>query len=151
MRDTMNYLAVKDLRDGMGNWLSEMSWDYFQTGTFREEFETFSPFTAKRRFLKYIEGTRKKYGLSNIDYFIAIEPHKSGTYHVHTLMNGCAGVSDEALWEDWFKKYGRNTVEIYDPQLGASHYLTKYIVKDLCDWDIRVRKSNQLKFFFGKG
>ena len=115
------------------------------------EIGTKDPFTAKKRFFKYIEKVRIEYALPNIDHFLAIEPHKTGLYHCHALLNGLAGVPDDALWELWFNKYGRNTVEIYDPKLGAHHYLTKYIVKDVCDWDIKVRKSSQLNLFEGKG
>jgi hypothetical protein len=43
--------------------------------------------------------------------------------------------------------FGRAQVEGYDPTKGASFYLTKYILKDTCDWDIKIdqKKSMILK------
>ena len=139
---------MKDLRDTTAEWLNGFPWDYFITQTFAKS--TWSCFTAKRRFCAFIEKINKSYQLRGIDYFLAVEPHKSGTYHVHGLINGCAGVSEDELWEVVFQG-GRFSASKYDRNLGASHYLTKYVLKDLCYWDIKIRKSSQGKLFSGKG
>ena len=132
----------------MSKWLNGMPWDYFITQTFAES--TGDCFTAKRRFYALTEKINKGHHLRGIDYFLAVEPHKSGNYHNHALINGCAGVSENEIFEVGFQG-GRFRALKYDRDLGASHYLTKYVLKDLCDWDIKIRKSSQLRLFSGKG
>jgi hypothetical protein len=47
------------------------------------------------------------------------------------------------IWEIWFKLYGRARVEAYDPEKSATYYVTKYVVKDICDWAINIRPDNR--------
>ncbi|MYB01418.1 hypothetical protein F4X90_17350 [Candidatus Poribacteria bacterium] len=70
----------------------------------------------------------------------ALERHKSGEIHVHGLLQLKDSLNlymnDESqnekeliatwLWQKWFERYGRNQVIVYDPQLGATHYVSKY-------------------------
>jgi hypothetical protein len=33
--------------------------------------------------------------------------------------------------------FGYARVVPYDPKLGAAHYVSKYVTKDLCEWELR--------------
>ena len=61
-------------------------------------------------------------------------PWRKGT-HFHALLGGFGDGSRKALWEWWFREQGYGLARIlpYEPALGAAHYLTKYVVKDLGD------------------
>jgi hypothetical protein len=50
----------------------------------------------------------------------------------------------EVFWEKWFNRYGRALIEIYDEKKGGNYYLSKYITKELCDWDIENPKRKEV-------
>lgn len=70
------------------------------------------------------------------------EPHLGyGGTHFHALIGGLTtDVRRDEAYGWWFERYGINRIEPYDPERGAAHYLTKYVVKQLGD----VRFSDNL-------
>jgi hypothetical protein len=73
---------------------------------------------------------------------MAVEWFKSGDFtHIHALLNGLEGLSYRQIGETWRNRFGREKVEGYQKDLGANYYLTKYVTKDLCDWDLRINKN----------
>jgi len=73
--------------------------------------------------------------------FIAEErgPH-GGRIHLHTLLEH-PGVSCESIKRVWESRFGFARVKLYNAQLGAVHYLTKYVIKDACnmgDWALKT-------------
>jgi hypothetical protein len=104
--------------------------------------QTKSIFTVKRRYKRFLSDLKYLGVKSGVDYFLATEPHKTGELHIHSLINGVDGldpVRDVAPL--WFKRFGRVEVERFDRELGAINYLTKYITKDIYDWDIEIRNK----------
>ena len=61
-----------------------------------------------------------------------MEYHKSrGVPHIHALITETAGSPRRMEMVDWaWKHYGMARVLEYDPELGAAHYLGKYLLKD---------------------
>jgi len=54
---------------------------------------------------------------------------RAGTPHFHALLGGLEWTrySEWSKW--WFANYGYATFKVYDPKKGATHYLTKYVIK----------------------
>ena len=56
-----------------------------------------------------------------------------GVPHVHGLLRGLNdtrfSLASAMLWQ----RYGFNRILEYKPELGATHYITKYVVKELGD------------------
>lgn len=123
----------QNCQEEFGKWLERFSWDWWCTLTFR--FEVPHPLNAKKYFLKWINCLGK-----DICYFMAVESFKSGFgTHIHSLLgNVDSKYSYVEAGQKWWERYGYIKIEKYCQGLGANYYLTKYIVKELCDWDIKV-------------
>jgi hypothetical protein len=52
------------------------------------------------------------------------------------------------IGESWRGLFGREKVETYEKDKGANFYLTKYVTKDLCDWDLKIDKRKSLYLNF---
>lgn len=50
---------------------------------------------------------------------------------MHLLMGNLEGVRRDKWWSTWYNQYGAARILPYKKELGASHYLTKYVVKDI--------------------
>lgn len=76
--------------------------------------------------------------------FWGLEPHKSGLHHVHGLVRVGPIMNDahrEDAWNELRKEllhFGRCDVQHFDPELGAAHYVSKYVTKRLTDWDVKI-------------
>ena len=128
------------------DFLDMMPWDKYMTLTFRPELETKDIFTCQRRFESFLRIVKKEFKCKKgFDYFVADERHQTGLLHMHALANGMSGISDTDLWQIWSVKYGRARVQTYDVGKGATHYLTKYVTKELCWWDIKIREERNLR------
>lgn len=117
------------------------------TGTFRPEQSYRDTIKTKRAFIRFIDEMTRTYKLSSVEFFLAVERFKSGDFtHIHALINGVQGLTYRQVGELWFNRFGRVQVEGYDPERGANFYLTKYVLKELCDWDLRIdqKKSARL-------
>lgn len=57
-------------------------------------------------------------------------------YHLHALMR--TDVSGTAIWQWWFRRFGRAEVRDFDPKLGAAGYVAKYVTKQLADYDVEI-------------
>jgi len=80
--------------------------------------------------------------------FWAAEPFqlgvREGSYHVHALLETRHSAKQV---EDWYaKKYGRADVRRYDRRRGAVVYVSKYMMKNVHDYDLLTGgKTNQLE------
>ncbi|MCX6159732.1 MAG: hypothetical protein NTV87_00140 [Ignavibacteriae bacterium] len=135
------------MNNSLARYLNQFEWDAWQTGTFRIDQRSTDTINTKIKYKRFVSKIEEILG-TGIDYFMAIERFKSGyDTHVHSLMRGLKEIPHDVVWALWFEKYGRNVVQEYDPALGANHYVTKYVSKSLCDWDICInglrRKTNE--------
>lgn len=137
------------MRDQMAAWVDQFDWQFWFTGTFLPDQSYRDTIKTKRAFGRFAGDLRKNYKKNEIEYFLAVERFKHGEFtHVHALLNGLDGLSYRQIGEAWRDRYGREQVETYQKDKGANFYLTKYITKDFCDWDLHIikTKSHALKF-----
>lgn len=129
----MYYIPVKKfvnpLREEWVKLLSRYRWNWFTTLTFdpRKDLpKTYTAINRAKRFFETIECKEER----PIGYYICMELNRLGRTHFHALMGNLEGIQRSVWWKWWFTRYGRAMIEPYNPELGASHYLTKYVVKD---------------------
>ena len=74
-------------------------------------------------------------------YFAAVESGSGGRVHLHALLRPALTrgnrIPRKALWQSWFRRYGRAQILPYDAELGAAHYVSKYLTKAPEHWDLR--------------
>ena len=122
------------LRTAWGEWLSEWPWDWWATLTFRGE--GYSHAAASRAFERFAR--RLQRDSPSLGYFVGHEVGNLGRLHLHALLGGLSPfTSRRAAWGFWFEKHGRAHILPYDPRLGATHYVAKYVTKDLSHYDIQ--------------
>ena len=139
----MDWEKSVQMRESLVEMINRYQWRFYITGTFRQEKQTMCPYTVRRRFYRFLNQLRKLSGSNSTNFFIAIEPHKTGFYHIHILLGTMVHVCKFCVWLMWFMDYGRCTVSDYDETLGAGYYLTKYVTKGFCDWDIWLKKKGR--------
>ncbi len=133
----------------MAGWVDQFDWQFWFTGTFLPDKSYRDTIKTKRAYERFVSKIGKDYNLHNIEYFLAVERFKHGDFtHCHSLINGLDGLTYRQIGEAWRSLYGREKVEGYVKDKGANFYLTKYVTKELCDWDLKVdkRKSYYLNF-----
>jgi len=139
----------KEIATEWGDWLSaEWEWDVFATLTHDNSPQALGQGTrsivgwtaSAKRWDSWLADTvipksRPADGLPDPYWVRGREPNpwRKGT-HFHALLGGLGDVSRRDLWAGWFERgYGVARILPYDPRLGAAHYLTKYVVKELGD------------------
>lgn len=136
------------VRAEMSSWLETFDWDLFTNYTFKEHFSFNS---AKRAIERHYKRTKNSLGVE-YPFFYIIEPHShyatSGT-HIHGLVGEVGNImySGKKLKKDWrsHKGHGAFKFDKYLQDKGASHYLTKYLVKSNYDssyWDIFIPEQS---------
>lgn len=142
----------RTLAEEYGQWLDELvlpwSWDYFITVT-APAGENRTAGAWRRTMNRICKARYDSYFHSH--FFWALERHKSGQLHAHALLRLWHMGSYGSLNDDMtnprdhirnmiFAKCiltGRSQVMSFDPKLAATHYVSKYVVKeaDGVDWD----------------
>jgi len=124
----------------VGNWLDSLApWTFWCTFTFR-----YSP---------SLPSVRRSMEKFNVDvsptlFFWGSESGAcTGRNHVHALLYfdsqrlhsplfGELPISSRAIWQKAFNRFGRSHVDEFEAEKGASHYVSKYVSKQISDWDI---------------
>jgi len=126
---------MRRARMAFGEWLSLPEWEWFTSHTFRAEYV--SPREADRHWQAWLNTlcqACKVRGLERPFYFRVTETQDRGTLHFHSLIGGVNAIR-RLLFKDFWELNGYARVEAYDPQLGAAHYVGKYLTKT--EGDIR--------------
>lgn len=132
----------------MADWVNQFEWDIWFTGTFKPDQAYRDTIKTKKAFTRFIGDLTDHFNITDIEYFLAIERfYSSDDCHCHALLNGLKGLSYRLIGETWRERFGREKVEGYQKEKGAHFYLTKYITKELCDWDLRINKINSYNLF----
>lgn len=137
------------MRNSMADWVNQFDWEIWMTGTFLPDQSYRDTIKTKKAFHRFVGDLTKNFNKIDIEYFMAVERFTSGDFtHIHALLNGLEGLSYRQIGETWRDRFGREKVEGYQKDKGANYYLTKYVTKDLCDWDLRINKTKSHKFAF---
>jgi len=122
------------LRHEWASWLSQYTWDYFITVTFREPLPRHRGASVLNSIVKSIN----RCGANPDLLFLGMEPHLSTFLHCHGLfkrrMDGYGLMPAKKIWWKLFQVYGYSKVEVIRSQEDASRYVTKYCVKALADY-----------------
>jgi hypothetical protein len=146
--------------DALGKWLTELHqqypWDWFATLTFAREGIT--PAGAQYWFRRYLDGAGEA-GIAKPYAFRADEYGPlHGRYHLHALVGNvshlqiyCGARLQKNEWGNpccWVHRWpcGYARIFPYDPQRGASYYLSKYVVKALATWELIGLETENLVF-----
>ena len=134
------------LVDAVANFLDTWKWDYF--GTFTTEYEL--SIKSTRRLMDVYTAQLNLFNLKRglideptlVSWFAEVNPNRGG-HHIHALIKSSIGVQDQfQVWQrvsgsQWPKgPSNRVKIESYMRTLGANYYVSKYITKSHCDWDI---------------
>ncbi|MBA7715079.1 hypothetical protein ES703_124119 [subsurface metagenome] len=138
---------IRRSQSQFGAWLSTGQWNWYTTHTFRAEYV--SPRESDRHWQAWLNTlcqACKVRGLERPFYFRATEYQDRGTLHFHSLIGGVGDVR-RLLFKDIWELNGFARVEAYDPSLGASHYVGKYLTKS----DSDIRFSHNLRCHLTSG
>lgn len=118
----------------VGTWLDSLSdWQYWATFTYR-----YSPsLPAIRRSMGWFASEISP----NLMFWGSESGACTGRNHVHALLSLDEGANPSPkqareIWEVAFRRFGRSHVDIFNPRLGAAHYVGKYVSKTMSDWDL---------------
>ena len=121
------------LAEGWGQFLSQFSWDWFVTLTFRDEVKSFSAHRLFERFARAIERAAEQ----PIFWFKADEiGTHGGRFHIHALF-GNVGHLRRLFWMDrWSELAGYARILPFNEKRGAAYYCAKYVTKQDGDWEM---------------
>jgi len=72
--------------------------------------------------------------VGNLDWVRVFELQRDrGVPHIHALVGGLDSLRYGEVGRFMFERYGYTRILEYDPALGATYYLTKYVTKELGD------------------
>jgi len=118
-----------EIKQEYGEFLDGIEWDYFCTFTTPYELTLKSARRLSGRIAKAVNIPRAGKMFWGAEKFEC----KDG-YHIHALIQ--SSVPKRVLWA-WYKdRYGRNSISNYDTGRRGSEYVTKYVAKELSDWDL---------------
>jgi len=140
---------VQKFRESMAGFVDQFDWQIWMTGTFKPDFSYRDTIKTKRAFEKFIKDLRINFKKNEIEYFMVVERFKHGDFtHIHALLNGLDGLTYPQIGGTWTKRFGINQVEAFEKGKGADFYLTKYLLKEVCDWDLHIIKTKSHKLIF---
>lgn len=114
-----------------GTYIERFPWDWFVTLTFRG---FVGEWGAERKFRRLVRKMRNDAG-HRVEWVRVTEWHKfRNVPHYHALFLDC-GQLRRMEYVDWWwgNGFGSARVVAYDTQLGAGHYLGKYLTKEASD------------------
>lgn len=134
--DPLNRTAV--LR-AWGDWLHEIGgWQWFVTLTLRDPKPAAGNWTrpgwtrANTAWSEFTQFVRPAVG--RLEWVRLFEMQRArGVPHVHGLVKGLDSLEYKQASRFMWDRFGFNRFLIYRPELGATHYITKYVVKELGD------------------
>lgn len=147
-----------EFRTLWGAWIEEVGdrrggWDWFVTHTFRDRTYAEQAVGWTRVGVEYCErevhhwltvvedmkavsvmSTEGRF-IEDRDrpHFFAVTEmqHDRGVAHAHLLVGGVRELRRTEAWEVWHRKHGFSRILPYEPNLGAAHYLCKYVTKQM--------------------
>lgn len=129
------------LREAWVGLLDGHDWDHFITLTFASAASNpraqVHPDYAHRSFDSFISRLERR-AHRPVAWFRGDElGPQTGRLHFHALLQGTSGLLHRTVAECW--PQGHAWVRRYDPELGAAHYVTKYVTKERADYNLSRR------------
>lgn len=146
------------------------SWEFFCTFTLdKSKYNRHDLKKFNKDFSQFLRDYRKKYGLS-IQYLFIPETHKDGAWHMHGFLHGLPlehlkeftledNIPEKIkariragkhvfTWLPYWNKFGFSDIELIENHEAASHYITKYVTKDILN---ASRELNAHLYYVSKG
>lgn len=129
---------TREERYALSEWLQGFPWVYFLTVTFRW-------WARPEQSQQHFEYIRRALAWSHPDrLFLGAELHIKGDLHVHGLLGYGPGAHVDGfgypratdIWAPLFERFGRSKVETVRDKLAVTAYCTKYVTKELTDYNI---------------
>jgi len=131
--NTSDYKEVKSLKETWSEWLNRYNWDWYVTLTFRHPV---SAKVAHHLWCKWIRALEKQLD-DGVGYFRVSEIQRGRQIlHYHALMLNVRRLRRLTWMDRWYQISGIARIFAYDYQRGANFYLSKYITKELSDYQI---------------
>ena len=122
-----------------GDWLQEIGgWQWFVTLTLRDPKPSQGNWTrpgwarANRAWEELVLFVRPAVGRLEWVRFFEMQRAR-GVPHIHGLVKGLDSLEYKSASSFMWDRFGFNRFLRYQPELGATHYITKYVVKELGD------------------
>jgi hypothetical protein len=121
------------LSDAWGVFLGPYHWDWFVTLTFAGDVKTF---TARNRCNAWLRSLECAAG-QPIFWFRGDEcGNRFGKFHMHLLIGNVAHLHRFSWMKRWELRNGWARIFKFDPTLGASYYVAKYVTKQFGEWEL---------------
>ena len=117
-------------------WLSRYRWAHWMTGTTDK---ATTPDRILRAFTRWTVRELARQSKARVPYFVMVEQKPHGHPHIHALLGGTQSLRTRDVAARW--TLGHSAVTLYNPALGATHYVTKTIGAEMSTdcWDISRR------------
>jgi hypothetical protein len=81
-----------------------------------------------------------------LSYFYAVEenPSRDG-HHIHAMFGDAKGLYRKEMWEGWFHRFGRATIEPVRGKADVADYCAKYVCKNDVWWNVKLQWHRQQK------
>lgn len=136
----------EEITNAMGKWLSTLApWDVFATWTFSRPVNIEGAMYMARRHLRWVEKAAGR----PVYAFVGVEQGETGgLLHLHALLGNVAHLRTYCGIRLDPGKWGRTCCLVhawpcgiarvlpYDPGLGAAFYVSKYVAKQLGEWEL---------------
>ncbi|MBA7706091.1 hypothetical protein ES703_114937 [subsurface metagenome] len=116
------------IRQAWVDLLDRYEWSWFTTLTFRDLPKSYTAINRAKKWLTSLKKEEKR----SVPYFLALEWTKiQNKPHLHLLLANLEGVRRFTWWLTWYTQYGAARILPYEKGLGCTHYLCKYVFKDV--------------------
>jgi hypothetical protein len=121
------------LSDAWGEFLGGYPWDWFVTLTFVGDVKTFTAHNRCNAWLRSLEWATGH----PIFWFRGDEcGNRFGKFHMHLLIGNVAHLHRFTWMKRWELRNGWARIFEFNPALGASYYVAKYVTKQFGEWDL---------------
>jgi len=154
-----SFLKVNNekIRKSFVEWLEPYHFLWWGTLEFNPAKPLKDAMRAKGYFLKHVKSTLDLPGQVWPSYFMSVEHFKSNFFtHIHFMLAGIGeGLTEieagKMIGAPWWEKYGGYCyLQKFDAKMGAAGYLAKYVTKELCDWDVRLKPEHREDYLLFK-